>query len=168
MPGQAYFLAIAGLGISFAGFAGVIAALDRRPSSPVFLWRISHIVRGGFILLFAGFGAVAAYTATGENLETTVRLSSLFLAAGNAANILVAQRPGPAWPNERGRRIVQAASWAMVAFQALNVVLARFGFLQFRFLAQVGDPASIFFNAVRDVAGGGIGNEAGDQPDAAR
>ena len=50
---------------SFAGFAAVIAALDRRPSSPVSLWRISYIVRGGFILLFAGFGVVAVRVSSG-------------------------------------------------------------------------------------------------------
>jgi hypothetical protein len=159
MLGEFYFMAIAGLGISFAGFAGVIAALDRRPSSPVSLWRISYIVRGGFILLFAGFGTVAVYTATGQDLNATIRLSSLFLAISNAATAVVAQRPGPAWPDERGRRFAQVASWTVIALLLLNVALARLGFLQFLFLAQVADPASIFLNAVRDVARGDPADE---------
>jgi len=110
-------------------------------------------VRGDFILLFAGFGTVAAYTATGENLDTTVRLSRLFLASANPVNAVTATRPGAAWTSERGRRFPQAASGAAIALQVLNVVLANLGHIQFLFLFQVWDPASIF-SSIRDVAGG--------------
>lgn len=154
MPGEFYFMAIAGLGISFAGFAGVIAALDRRPSSAVSRWRIAYIVISGFILLFAGFGTVATYTVTGENLDATVRVSSLFLASVSAVRTYFASRPGPAWPSERGRKFTMATAWIGVGVQLLNVVIASLGFLQYIFLGQIFEPASIFINAVRDVARG--------------
>lgn len=154
MPGEFFFMAIGGLGVSLAGFAGIIAALDKGPSSPVSVWRIRQIVEGGFILAFGGFLTIALYTVTGESLSSTVRLTSLFGAVVNGVHVGLAQRPGPAWPNERGRRMAMAASWTVIGVTAFNVIAGRLGLLQILFIAQLGDPASIFINAVRDIARG--------------
>lgn len=154
MPDQFYFMSLAGLGVSLAGFAGIIAALDRRPSSPVRRWRIRYIVMGGFILAFAGFLTIATYTVTGENLVRTVRFVSIVVAIALAIHYWTAQRPGPAWPKERGRRLAMAASWAGIALWASNVFFGSAGLLEIAFLGLLFDPASVFVNAVRDVARG--------------
>jgi hypothetical protein len=46
MPGEFYFMAMGGLGVSLAGFAGLIAALtpEQSKDSAVARWRIGHIV----------------------------------------------------------------------------------------------------------------------------
>ena len=46
MPGEFYFMAMGGLGVSLAGFAGLIAALTpkKAAASPVTKWRITQIV----------------------------------------------------------------------------------------------------------------------------
>jgi hypothetical protein len=61
VPDEFYYMAIAGLGVSLAGFGGIIAALDRRPAaqSPIAAWRIRNIAFTGFTLTFAGFSTVA-------------------------------------------------------------------------------------------------------------
>ena len=40
-------MAIAGLGVSLAGLAGLISALDTSAGSPVKSWRIRHIALSG-------------------------------------------------------------------------------------------------------------------------
>ncbi len=149
-------MAIGGLGVSLAGFAGLIAALDRRPTahSPIASWRIRNIVIGGFITTFAGFGTVALFTATDEDLTLTVRLAGIFLAGAVVVRAWFEQRPGPAWPNDRGRWFAIGSVIVLVALAIANGVRARLGLLQFMFLYQLADPVSIFFNTVRDVTRG--------------
>ena len=154
VPDQFYFMSLGGLGVSLAGFAGIIATLDKRPSSPVSRWRIRYIVFGGFILAFAGFLAIVVYRSTDENLTGTVRFMSVLLPIVLAVHYRVAQRPGPEWPNERGRRIAMAASWGAVGLWILNVFVGSLALLQGLFLGLLFDPASVFVNAVRDVARG--------------
>lgn len=154
MPDQFYFMSLGGLGVSLAGFAGIIATLDNRPSSPVSRWRIRYIVMGGFILAFAGFLTITTYRFTDENLIGTVRFMSAVLSIVLAVHYRIAQRPGPEWPNERGRRIALFASWGGLGVWVMNVFLGSLGLLQALFLGLLFDPASVFVNAVRDVAAG--------------
>lgn len=104
-------MVFAGLGVSFAGFAGLIAALDRRPAahSAIAAYRIRSIVFLGFMLSFAGFGTVALYAVTGQDLALTSRLASLLMAAMYVHGLLKA-RPGPAWPDERERKLTIVVS----------------------------------------------------------
>lgn len=149
-------MALAGLGVSLAGFAGLIVALDRSPDahSPVARWRIRNIVIGGFTITFVGFATVALYQVTDQDLDLTVRLASLLLAVANVLPIRAEARPGPAWPSERGRYMAIASTLGLVAMNLFNVWYAGLGLLQLLFLFQLAGPASIFFNTVRDVARG--------------
>jgi hypothetical protein len=156
VPEEFYFMGLAGLGVSLAGFAGLIAALDRSPDahSPVAAWRIRNIVIGGFTVTFAGFATVALYQVTAEDLSLTVRLASLLLAIANLLPMLTEARAGPAWPSKSGRYVAIGTTLALVAGDLFNVWWAGLGLLQLLFLLQLGGPVSIFFNTVRDVARG--------------
>lgn len=147
-------MGLGGLGVSLAGFAGLIAAFDRRPEahSPVAAWRIRNIVVSGLILTVAGFGIVAVYTATGGSLDTTVRVVSLLLALVKAIQIPREGRRGPEWPSEVNRRIAVGSSLLVVLLLLLNVWLGRVGFLQILFVVLLIDPISIFVRTVGDVA----------------
>lgn len=147
-------MGLGGLGVSLAGFAGLIATLDRRPEahSPVAAWRIRNIVTSGLLLTVAGFGIVAVYTATGESLETAVRVTSLVLAVGKAVRIPTEGRSGPAWPSEVNRRVALGSSLLVALLLMVNVWLGRLGFLQILFVVLLIDPISIFVRTVRDVA----------------
>jgi hypothetical protein len=160
MPEEFYFMALAGLGVSLAGFAGLISALDRRPAAgaAVAAWRIRNIVIGGFTVTFAGFLTVSLYTVTRQDLTLTVRLASLALAVANVVPV-TESRPGPAWPSERGRRVAIAATLALIAGDLSNVIFGGFGLLQLLFLLQLLNPVSIFFNTVRDVASAATGED---------
>lgn len=147
-------MGLGGLGVSLAGFAGLIATFDRRPEahSPVAAWRIRNIVTSGLILTVAGFGIVAVYTATGGALVTTVRVVSLLLALVKAMQIPREGRRGPEWPSEVNRRIAVGSSVLVVLLLLLNAWLGRVGFLQILFVVLLIDPISIFVRTVMDVA----------------
>lgn len=164
MEGEFYFMAIAGLGVSLAGFAGLISALDRRPGghSPMTAWRIRNVVLLGFAVTFVGFGTVALYTATQGNLRLTVRLASISVILPGLWWLWFESRPGPAWPDERQRRITRVSAVAIIVLALGNVLYGGLGYLQFLMLAMLANPISIFINTVRGItSGGGLEDRSG-------
>ena len=156
MPGEFYFLAFGGLGLSLAGFAGLIAALHRSPQtdSAVAAYRVGGIVFLGFALTLIGFGTVALYSVTGNDLALTVRITTVALALMPIRGLLVS-RPGPAWPNERERRFLIGILCVFTAVTLGNLLFANVGYLQLLFLLQLTGPMTIFFNTIRDASRGG-------------
>ena len=153
MPNESFFLAMGAIGVSLAGFASIISALDRRPiaHSPVAAYRITTIVFLGFSLTLAALGTVAAYTVTGENLPLTVRVGTLLLAIPYVRGYLQA-RPGPAWPSERVRWITIAGLTVLTIITLANLVFASLGYLLVLTLGALIGPVQIFYNTVRDAA----------------
>jgi hypothetical protein len=151
MDGEFYFMAVGGLGVTLAGFAGLIAALQGR-EGPVAGWRIRNVVAGGFGVTIVGFATVALYTIT-QDVTLTVRLASILLVLMRAVN-WGELRPSAAWRDERQRRggiIIQLVfAIAIVA----NIALASVGYLQLLLLVALTAPAGIFSLAVRDVTRG--------------
>jgi hypothetical protein len=150
MPGEFFFMAIGGLGVSLAGFAGLISALDRRraPESPIAAYRIRGIVVLGFSLTFIGLGTVALYTAT-ENLTLTIRLASLSVALLHVRGLFMS-RPGPVGAPVGDRRVQIAILVLLIAVTLGNVLVGSLGYLQLLMLLALGGPVSIFYNTVRD------------------
>src|SRR3954469_7672190 len=123
-------MAIGAIGVSLAGFAGLISALNPTPASrsAITAYRLSGIVFLGFTLTLAGFGTVAAWTITGENLGLTIRVGTLLLLIPQLRGYLQA-RPGPAWPNERERRLGVVSLAALTVITLGNLGVARLGSL---------------------------------------
>ncbi len=151
MPSEFYFMAFGGLGVSLAGFAGLISALDRSPAahSAVAAYRVRGIVFLGFCLTLIGFGTVALYTVTEGNLTLTIRIATVALAL-MAVRGLIDSRPGPAWRTEGERRVSIGILVVMMAVTLGNVFVANLGYLQLLFLLQLSGPMSIFYNTIRD------------------
>jgi len=100
------FMALAGVGISLAGFAGVIAALGRRPGehAAILAYRITNIVNLGLTRALAAFGTLVAYTMADGDLAIAVRVGTVLVLVPYLRGFREL-RPGPAWPNERQRRV---------------------------------------------------------------
>lgn len=154
MPDAFYFIAFGGLGVSLAGFAGLISVLDRSAAahSAVAAYRVRGIVFLGFTLTLVGFGTVALYTVSEGNLGLTIRLASLGLAL-MAVRGLFESRPGAAWPIERERRFSIGILLLITAVTLGNVAYAHLGYLELLMLLQLSGPMSIFYNTVRDSDG---------------
>ena len=155
MPGEFFFMAVGGLGVSLAGFAGLLStfASSEARSSEVWRWRIKEVVRSGLMTTFTGFGVVALFAVT-EDAAVTARVISGLVAATLALTHSKMGRPGPAWPNERRRRTVWAVGWFVVGLVATNIVLGSVGLLHVIMLILLWMPASVFVAAVADTFSG--------------
>lgn len=147
MPGEFYFMAMGGLGVTLAGFAGLIAALQGR-QGPVAAWRVRNIVAQGFSVTLVGFATVALYGLT-QDVTLTVRLASIVMVVTLAVR-WGESRPGPAWPNERRRRGYILIELVVAIALAVNIALASVGYLQLMLLLLLSVPAGTFARAVRD------------------
>ena len=156
-------MAIGGLGVTLAGFAGLIAALEGRGSeahSPIAAWRIRHVVYQGFGVTLVGFATVALYTIT-QDVALAVRLATV----GAVLTVVANWRsflPSAAWPDERRRRIAMIVRTGLTAAGLVNVVLGSVGFLQLFLLLLLSGPASTFILAVADFSQG-VESAANDQ-----
>ena len=151
MPGEFFFMAMGGLGVSLAGFAGLIAALTpgQQRDSAVARWRISQIVVWGLHLTFLGFGIIAVHALVAD-VSTSARVGSGMAALLLAVREWRSSRPGPAWPDEGQRRFVMVLAAATVAFFLGNVVVGSVGYLHVILLVMLVAPAMVFVSAVRD------------------
>jgi hypothetical protein len=151
MPGEFFFMAMGGLGVSLAGFAGLIAALtpEQQRDSAIARWRISKVVQWGLHLTFLGFGVVAIYALV-EDEATTARLASLCAALLLGIREWRSTRPGPAWPDEGLRRAVMALASVGVLLFLGNVAVGSVAYLHFIMLLMLLAPSMVFVSAVQD------------------
>lgn len=151
-------MALGGLGVSLAGFVGIITALDRSEEhkSEVSRWRVRNIVRAGFTLTIIGFGTVAVYSVTGDDLDATIRIVSVFTIFANGLRARSELRPGPAWPDRNQWRLAASVETALMFGYAAVVVVPSVGLLQLLLIFQLGFPLSIFFFTIRDISGSEI------------
>lgn len=169
MPGESYFMAFGGLGLSLAGFAGLIAALNPTGATvAVTAYRIRVIVVLGFSLTFVGFGVVALYSITDAALEVTVRAGTLLMLIPFLRGLAIDTRPGPVWASEGERHGTMAILVMMVAVTLGNLVVASVGYLQLLMLLGLIGPVTIFYNTIRDATGGTTATAAPDQAHPAR
>ena len=152
MSDQGFFLALSGLGVSLAGFAGLIHALDRSSDAddPVSKWRIRNVVSDGFGIALAGILVWPVYTITNDE-DLTVRIVSAFMLIYFLRQSIVELQPGPAWPSEKRRRIVLVVRVAILVLLGVGVVLASVGYLQLMFFIYVIGPTGTFIRAVGDL-----------------
>jgi hypothetical protein len=148
-------MALAGVGVSLAGFAGVIAALSRRPGaqSAVLAYRITNIVFLGLARAIAAYGTLVAFTISGDDAGVAVRVGTVLVLLPYLRGFREL-RPGSAWPDERQRRMALVVLVVMILVTGVNVVIASLGYLELLLLAAlVIGPGLIFYNTIRDAAG---------------
>ena len=148
-------MAIGGLGISLAGFAGLIAALspEQQRDFAIARWRIGRVVVWGLHVTLLGFGVVAIFAIL-EDETQTARIASGFAALMLAIRSWRSTRPSPAWPDDGQRRSV-IALWAFeVVFVLGNVVLGSVGYLHVIMILFLSEPAAVFVAAIQDATSG--------------
>ena len=155
MRGEFFFMAIGGLGVSLAGFAGLIAALtpEQQRNSAVAQWRISRVVVWGLHTTLLGFGIVALFALLGDETQTA-RVASGVAAMIFAIRSWRSSRPGPAWPDEPTRRYV-IALWAFELVVVLgNVIVGSVGYLHAIMIVFLAEAAAVFVAAVLEATAG--------------
>jgi len=155
MPNAGYFMAIGGLGVSFAGFAGLITALDRRPdpNPAVAQWRIRNLVLDSLAITLVGFGVIGFYAITDGDLPLAIRLASAIGLTRWAYAASPKTMTGPAWEG------VTRAQWWLsmigvslsVAAWAASLYLGSLHFLEFMMFFSLLAPVSVFYSMISDV-----------------
>lgn len=152
MTDTGFFMAMGGIGISLAGFAGLFSALNGQGEAAdpaVYRWRIREIVISAFQLTFLGFGAIALYGIT-EDVALTSRVISFIGAALFVVAALTVGRKSPAWPDDRDRQWARGATLVWALLMAGNVVVGSEAYLQIVMLILLLRPALVFIRAVVD------------------
>ena len=164
MPGEFFFMALGGLGVSLAGFAGLIAAFGRGKGAPdpVQAWRIANIVIGGAVLTLTGFGAIAIYLLV-DDPTLTVRIASGLLTLFTLLRGFSLLGAGPAWEGyERRRRLYTIGFVLITTATAINVSVGSVGLLGMLMVFNLFDVFGIFMNAVADFSLGAFASKSHD------
>lgn len=146
-------MAMGGIGVSLAGFAGLLAAFHKshQAEPAVFRWRIREIVNSSVQIIFLGFGTVALYEVW-SNPAAISRIITFTIVALWVVGTFRFGGAGPAWPDELERLRALAATWVWITLFAINVIVGSVGYLMLIFVAYLIRPAAVFVKAVNDVA----------------
>lgn len=150
MTDQFYFVGLAGIALSVAGFAGLVTALrhDGRWSRAD-LWRLRNIVRTSLTIVVLALIAEPIFRAVGGDEQLTIRIVSALLAVvfANAIRGVLSERTewGAAW----ARRTVVIVG-AQLITQAANVLIASLPLLLFGLLLGLIFPMQLFLRVIQD------------------
>ena len=138
------------LGVTLAGFAGLISVVGSRGRAlgAVERWRVHHIVTRGFAVSVVALTTIVVFAATGQ-LDPTVRIATVLLLLARVS-FWSQSRPGPAWPNEQTRRRVRGNWLTGIALVASNFYFASVPLLQGLLLLELVSPMIVFVRAVLD------------------
>jgi len=151
MPGEFFFMSMGGLGMSLAGFGGLVAALTPKKlaASPITKWRITHIVIWGIQLTIIGFGVIAVYSIV-EDAAMTARIASAAVAVIHVLRFR-SMRPGPAFRTETERKRSIWFNVVLILVFVGNVILGRVGYMHVIMLILFAGPASIFAAGIKEI-----------------
>lgn len=152
MPGEFFFLTFGGLGISLAGFAGLIFALDRRPSADnaISRWRIRNIALSGLMIATAGLLVFPVYYLS-DDVSLTVRLISVFGLFSLAVSARRDLKPGAAWPDEGRRRVNIGLAIATGGLWIFCLITGSVGLLMLAFVGWISVPIGTFANSILEL-----------------
>ena len=153
MEGQAFFTTIAGISVSLAGFASLIAWLrdDMTTWDKINLWRVKTIVRHALIIAGIALVLIPAYALT-EDQATTVRIGAALIILFEVGDLIYNAPPDPEIWNPRMTWYVTILGATFYsALQIANLFLAELGLLELGLLLLLGSPAGIFYNFVREL-----------------
>lgn len=153
MEGQFFFTTVAGLSVSIAGFAALIAWLrdDSSTWDPINLWRVKTIVRQAFTIVFLALVLIPIFSIT-DDLRLTVRFGAVGLVLGIGIDVLINRRPDPIiWVPRFSWTAAMIFSAIFATLQLVNIWWANLGILQLGFLLELLSPAGIFSNFVREL-----------------
>ncbi len=138
------------LGVTLAGFAGLISVVGSRGRAlgAVERWRVRHIVTRGFAVSVVALTTIFVFSAIGK-LDPTVRIATVLLLLARFSFWSQSQ-PGPAWPNEQTRRRVRGNWLIGIAVVASNIYFASVSLLQGLLLLELVSPMIVFVRAVLD------------------
>ena len=146
MPEPFFFLAFTGLGVSLAGFAGLVGALGG-VTDTLARWRIRNIVWGGFGVALAALIVSPVFQIT-DDVENTVQFVSVFMLFHTAGTAWIDFK---AWPDGRPRGLAALLNLGTVVLLGVTYVRGSVALLQVAFVVALFAPMRTFMQAVADL-----------------
>jgi hypothetical protein len=153
MTGQPFFLTLAGISLSLAGFAGLLASF-RQPSQPwtvTDLWRLRRIVNRSLASVFLALSPVPLFGIIGDEAAAIRIASALFAAVVLVDLVMLTPEWRRLWPGDRGLYIAWLISGSLGLLLAANVALASAGVYELGLVLSLLWPAAIFMRVLRAV-----------------
>jgi hypothetical protein len=147
---QFYFVTIAGIALSAAGFAGLVTALrgDGQHWSRTELWRLRNIVQSSLAIVVVSLLPVPIYRGVGGDEPLVVRIMSALLVlilGSRIPGVIAERREWPGLAREAGLIV-----GVQLLVQLINVYVASLALLMFGLLAWLIFPLQLFMRVIRD------------------
>ena len=144
MSGQPFFLVVAGLGLSIAGFGGLVTALHQDQGwSRTELWRLRNIVRMGLVCMFLALAPFPVYAWLGDE-RLAMRVGSGLIAIVHAVESIETFRGRKEWLSRGWLPRYIALDVAFIVLQLVNVALGSVVLLEIGLLRYLAHPARLF------------------------
>jgi hypothetical protein len=148
MRDAVFFLSIAGLGVSVAGFSGLVTAFRRRDEgwTRAELWRLRAIPRLSFILVFLALAPFPLYALTGDE-ALVIRLVSGLVVLVYLSEILGPRFEMANWPG-RSWLASAAVDSAVALVSVVNIFAVQTGLLELALLLRLVHPVNLFIRVL--------------------
>jgi len=144
-----FFLSLAGLGLSVAGFAGLVSAFRRRDEgwTRTELWRLRTIARLSFTLVFLALLPFPLFALSGDEV-LVIRLMSALVVLLYVGDIVAPRFDRDNWSSRSwlASALVDAA-FALVSL--VNLFVAQTGLLELALILRLLHPINLFLRVLR-------------------
>lgn len=148
LTGQFFFLTLAGLALSMAGFAGLVGAFRQGDTwTKTTVWRLRNIVRLAFIAMFLCLAPVVLYTLSGDE-AFAIRATALACVGAALYEIASVVRERAQWSSRGWIPIYVTITTAELILHGYNVAAGSVGVLMIQLVVRIEHPAHLFYRVI--------------------
>ena len=148
MSFQFFYLSIAGLALSVAGFAGLVTAFRHDDGwTRTTLWRLRNIVRLSILLVLTALLPFPVFALTNDE-PTAIRTTAVALIAAALYDLAGAIRERREWSDPSWVRLFLIIGTAELLLHVLTFVVGSAGLLMLSLMFRLEHPMHIFFNVI--------------------
>ena len=145
---QFFYLSIAGLALSVAGFAGLVTAFRHDEGwTRASLWRLRNIVRLSIVLVLTALLPFPAFALTNDE-AIALRTTAVALIAAAMYDIVGAIRERGQWSDRSWVPIFVTLGTIELSLHVLTFVFASAGLLMISLIIRLEHPMHLFFNVI--------------------
>ena len=148
MTFQFFYLSIAGLALSVAGFAGLVTAFRHGDGwTRTSLWRVRNIVRLSISLVLIALLPFPVFALMNDE-ATAIRVTALALIAILLYDMVSAIRERGQWSDTRWVTVFLVMGSIELLLHVLTLVLASPGLLMLSLIGRLEHPMHLFYNVI--------------------
>lgn len=148
MSFQFFYLSIAGLALSVAGFAGLVTAFRHDEGwTRTTLWRLRNIVRLSILLVLTALLPFPVFALTNDE-PAAIRTTAAALIAAGLYDLIGVRRERKQWSDTSWVPVFVILGTAEVLLHVLTFMIGSAGLLMLSLMFRLEHPMHIFFNVI--------------------